>query len=219
VSVSAVRTRSTSAAGADRQARRGSGAAASPSPAPPVAPEPADAALLEGVARGRADAFTALVRRYERRFYTIARRMLGRDADAEDAVQLAFLHVLTRADGYDPSWKGSTWLYRVLTNVCIDAWRKRRVEEPEAAPRRIRGRTAMLGAPRATAPAGAERLDVQAALAKLPTEARMILLCCYVGGLSYQEIARVRGISVNTVKTQLGRAKRLMRRHLDEETS
>ena len=63
-----------------------------------------------------------------------------------------------------------------------------------------------------------ERIDVETALAKLPAEARVILLCCYVGGLSYGEIARVRGISVNTVKTQLSRAKRLMRRHLEEKS-
>ncbi|MBI3768147.1 MAG: sigma-70 family RNA polymerase sigma factor [Deltaproteobacteria bacterium] len=179
--------------------------------------EPSDAALLAGVARGRSDAFTVLVRRYERRFYTIARRMLGRDADAEDAVQLAFLHVLTRADGYDATWKGSTWLYRVLTNVCIDAWRKRRLEEPEESSESVRAPSVTFGGRRVSATAAAERLDVQTALAKLPTEARVILLCCYVGGLSYREIARIRGISVNTVKTQLGRAKRLMRRHLEEE--
>ena len=169
-----------------------------------------DAALLGAVARGRAEAFTSIVRRYERRFYTIARRMLGRDADAQDAVQLAFLHVLERAGCYDPSWKGSTWLYRVLTNVCIDAWRRRRQDEPMPA-QKISAQVA------AHVPRIAERLDVESALAKLPPEARVILLCCYVGGLSYGEIARVRGISVNTVKTQLGRAKRQMRRHLEEE--
>ena len=169
-----------------------------------------DATLLGAVARGRADAFTTIVRRYERRFYTIARRMLGRDADAQDAVQLAFLHVLERADGYDPSWKGSTWLYRVLTNVCFDAWRRRCQDEPEASAK-------MTAHGEAHAPRIAERLDVEGALAKLPPEGRVILLCCYVGGLSYGEIARVRGISINTVKTHLARAKRQMRRHLEEE--
>lgn len=194
-----------------RQAVRRPQAARSPRAASSLgaAGEPSDATLLQSVARGRSDAFTILVRRYERRFFVIARRMLGRDADAEDAVQLAFLHVLTRAGGYDAAWSGSTWLYRVLTNVCIDAWRKRRLEQPMESGAETSRHT----------PTDAERLDVEAALAKLPAEARIILLCCYVGGLSYGEIARVRGISINTVKTQLGRAKRAMRRHLDEEYS
>jgi RNA polymerase sigma-70 factor (ECF subfamily) len=59
-------------------------------------------------------------------------------------------------------------------------------------------------------------LDVDRALARLAPEARAILLLCYVQELSYGEIARVRGISVNTVKTHLARAKRAMRRHLSE---
>src|SRR5262249_34507530 len=147
-----------------------------------------------------------------RPFYMIARRMLGRDADAEDAVQIAFLHVLERAGAYQSTWKGSTWLYRVLTNVCIDAWRRRSHAEASAV-RRSDRRALPVTMPRAMPlethePPAAERVDVQRALATLAPEARIILLCCYVGGLSYNEIALVRGISVNTVKTQLARAKR-----------
>ena len=164
---------------------------------------PADGALLRRIARGDAPAFTALVERYERRFYTVARRMLGHDGDAEDAVQLAFLRVLLKAATYRDDWQGSTWLYRVLTNVCIDACRKRRHEagapveqEPERDERRV------------------ERLDLEAGLRRLPTEARVILLLCYAEDLSYGDVARIRGISINTVKTQLRRAKQLMRRYL-----
>lgn len=174
---------------------------------PATVAEPADAALLSRIARGDEAAFTAIVHRYERRFYTVARRMLGHDGDAQDAVQLAFLRVLLKADTYRAGWAGSTWLYRVLTNVCIDACRKRRHE---------------IGTPDTTEPshdarAGVERLDVEATLRRLPAEARLILLLCYAEDLPYAEVARVRGVSVNTVKTQLRRAKRLMRRHLKGE--
>jgi RNA polymerase sigma-70 factor (ECF subfamily) len=169
----------------------------------PAATDPTDARLLARIARGDEPAFTTLVRRYERRFYTVARRMLGHDRDAEDAVQLAFLRVLLKAATYRDDWQGSTWLYRVLTNVCIDACRKRRHET---------------GTPDATEPSrvepGVERLDVEAALRRLPPEARAILLLCYAEDLSYGEAARIRGISINTVKTQLRRAKLLMRRYL-----
>jgi RNA polymerase sigma-70 factor (ECF subfamily) len=169
--------------------------------------EPPDEVLLGRVAAGDDEAFTALVRRYERRFYGVARRMLGEDAEAEDAVQAALLRIYRNAPAYRDRWSGSTWLYRVLTNVCIDHWRKRRprhdAPDPSCAP--------------GSGPA--ERLDLDRALAKLPAEARAILLLCYVEELSYGEIARARGISVNTVKTQLSRAKRLMRRHLDEVTT
>jgi len=162
----------------------------------------ADAALLAAIAAGDEAAFTALVRRYERRFYAVARRMLGEEREAEDAVQTALLRIFRSASEYRDRWRGSTWLYRILTNVCIDQWRKRR-HVTEAADELGR-----------TESHGTDAIDVDRALAKLPPEARAILLLCYVEELPYAEIARVRGISINTVKTQLLRAKRLMRRHL-----
>jgi RNA polymerase sigma-70 factor (ECF subfamily) len=164
-----------------------------------------DPELLAAIAEGDARAFGDLVARYQTRFYGVARRMLGSDADAEDAVQLAFLHVLRSAAAYRTEWSGSTWLYRILTNVAIDLWRKRRrlAEDPEL-------ETASIAGP------GSERIDLDRALAKLPAEARAALVLCYVEGLSYAEIARVRGVTINTVKTHLLRAKRLMRRHLGD---
>ena len=128
--------------------------------------------------------------------------MLGDDAEAEDAVQTAFLRIHRHAAAYRDEWQGATWLYRVLTNVCIDLWRKRRRlgEAPEPGPRVER------------AARGASRRRPRAR--QLPAEARAILLLCYVEELPYAEIARTRGISINTVKTQLLRAKGLMRRYL-----
>ena len=167
--------------------------------------EASDAALLADVAAGDHGSFAALVERYQARFFTVARRMLGDDAEAEDAVQTALLRIYRSASDYRDEWRGSTWLYRVLTNVCIDLWRKRRRRRMEA-----------LEPDTQTTVPPASRLDVDRALARLAPEARAILLLCYVQELSYGEIARIRGISVNTVKTQLARAKRAMRRHLNE---
>ena len=165
---------------------------------------PADA-LLVRIATGDEQAFAALVGRYQGRFFGVARRLLDDDAEAEDAVQTTFLRVFRSAGAYRDQWSGSTWLYRILTNVCVDQWRKRRATDVSDA------------LDETPAPArGTERIDVDRALAKLPTEARAILVLCYVEDLSYAEIARARGISVNTVKTQLARAKRSMRAHLNE---
>lgn len=163
-----------------------------------------DAALLARIAAGDNAAFAALAERYERRFFAVARRMLGDEREAEDAVQTTLLRVFRSSSEYRNRWSGSTWLYRILTNVCIDQWRKRRpVAHDTDAVGTIDSR-------------GTDAIDVDRALVKLPAEARAILVLCYVDDLPYAEIARIRGISVNTVKTQLRRAKRLMRRHLKE---
>ena len=160
--------------------------------------------LLARIARGDSAGFEALVIRYQNRFYTVARRMLVDGPEAEDAVQRAFLRVLQRAGTYRVAWKGSTWLYRVLTNVCVDAWRKQRREALALArydpPHQDR-------LPREPSP-------IEVALLHVPAEARAILLLRYVDDLPYPEIARIRGVTVNTVKSQLRRGKMLLRRAL-----
>jgi RNA polymerase sigma-70 factor (ECF subfamily) len=153
------------------------------------------------VARGEEAAFAQLVKRYQDRLFTVARRLLGNRADAEDVVQRAFLQLFRKADSYNPRWQLSTWLYRILTNACVDELRRRRGrgELPDPPP----------------APRPGESLGVRRALESVPTEARLLLTLRYGGGLSYAELARVRGLSINTVKSQLARGKAILRKALE----
>ena len=167
-----------------------------------------DRTLIRKLTRQDGDALTALVGRYGPKMLGVARRLLGSTADAEDAVQRALVQVYMGAGSYREQWAVSTWLYRVLTNVCVDELRRRSV--------RARHRTVVEAEP---APAGREdpvpRLDLERALARVPREARVLLALRYVDGLSHAELARIRGISVNTVKSQLARGKSILRRALD----
>jgi len=140
---------------------------------------------------------------YAARLYTVAYRLLGNRADAEDAVQRALLKAFEARESYTPRWALSTWLYRVLTNVCIDELRRRRRVPPEPLPG---GRTATR----------VERTDLARALGTVPREARVLLALHYVNGLSYRELAAIRGISVNTVKSQLARGKAILKQALEE---
>jgi RNA polymerase sigma-70 factor, ECF subfamily len=96
----------------------------------------------------------------------------------------------------------STWLYRVLTNVCIDELRRRRVRNETD------GREDGIQLP------PVDRVDLARALETVPREARLLLALHYVDGLGYRELAAVRGISVNTVKSQLARGKSILRKAL-----
>lgn len=149
--------------------------------------------------------FERVAQEYARRLYVVAYRMLGHRADAEDAVQRALLKCFAARDSYSPQWAVSTWLYRVLTNVCIDEMRRRRSTAAAL-------RTSAESALREGSPRVGERIDVERALARVPHEARMLLALHYVDGLSSAELAQIRGISVNTVKSQLARGKAIMRR-------
>ena len=154
-------------------------------------------------------AFTKMALEYGARLYVVAYRLLGNRAYAEDAVQRALLKCFAARDTYSSRWAISTWLYRALTNVCIDELRRRRS-------RTAATRGASEIAPRHAGPMTAgERVDVERALARVHREARMLLALHYVDGLSFVELARVRGISVNTVKSQLARGKAIMRKALE----
>ncbi len=85
----------------------------------------AERRLMERVARGDQGAFGDLAQRYSGKLLAVAGRLLGSRADAEDAVQRAFLQCYAGAAGYNPRWAVSTWLYRILTNVCVDELRRR----------------------------------------------------------------------------------------------
>jgi RNA polymerase sigma factor (sigma-70 family) len=153
---------------------------------------------MGGVARGEEAAFDMLVARYGGRLLSVARRLLGSRADAEDAVQRALLQCYLSAGTYRSEWAVSTWLYRILTNVCMDELRRRKSRSGELEP------------PARPDPPG-EYLDLRRALSRVPTEARVLLALRYVNGLSYGELAKIRGISINTVKSQLQRGKGLLR--------
>ena len=148
--------------------------------------------------------FARLAEEYTPRLYTVAYRMLGNRADAEDAVQRALTKCFAARATYSPRWAISTWLYRALSNVCIDELRRRRpleaLDERLAAPRDG---------------GGAGHVDLARALERVPREARMLLALRYVDGLSYGELAAVRGITVNTVKSQLARGKSILKAALE----
>jgi RNA polymerase sigma-70 factor (ECF subfamily) len=150
--------------------------------------------------------FARLAEEYAGRLYAVAYRMLGHRADAEDAVQRTLLKSFVARDSYSAEWAISTWLYRILSNVCIDELRRRR---PAGELTEARAST-----PSAAAAISA-RLDIGRALDSVPREARVLLALHYVDGLSHRELATIRGISVNTVKSQLARGKAILRARLE----
>lgn len=157
------------------------------------------------VARGDQGAFADLAQRYSGKLLAVAGRLLGSRADAEDAVQRALLQGYAGAAGYDARWAVSTWLYRILTNVCVDELRRRATRAAHDL--------------RASAVSGNHHspdsyLDLHRAFLRVPREARVLLALRYVDGLSYGELARIRGITINTVKSQLARGKALLRAEL-----
>jgi RNA polymerase sigma-70 factor (ECF subfamily) len=94
-----------------------------------------------------------------------------------------------------------------VANVCIDELRRRKVRGHDEPLDEMSG--AISG------PRPGQRLDLTRALETVPREARVLLALHYVDGLGYRELAAIRGISVNTVKSQLARGKAILKKALE----
>jgi RNA polymerase sigma-70 factor (ECF subfamily) len=171
---------------------------------PPEGPRDED--LLAAFITGDNDAFSALMRRHEDRIFALAVRMTGNRPDALDATQDAFIAAFRQASSFRGDSAFSTWLYRIAINACRDVLRKRgRQPTPEEDPL-----TTHPPAVHATGldDAVALRLDVSAALAQLPDEYREAVAMHDLGAIPYEEIARITGVSVGTVKSRISRGRR-----------
>ncbi|MCD6351391.1 MAG: sigma-70 family RNA polymerase sigma factor [Armatimonadetes bacterium] len=175
----------------------------------------ADRELIKQFQAGNRAAFDELVRRHYNRAYAIAYRMLGDQDLAQDAVQAAFLRAYRGLPSYKQSAAFTTWLYRIVVNVCLDTSRRRN-RTPA---------TSLDTSPEDEGPSLGERLPddgqspeevllqreralaVQEALLALSPRYRTVLVLYEVQGLAYEEVAEVLKVPVGTVKSRLNRAR------------
>ena len=168
-----------------------------------------DEVIFKRVQAENREAFALLVERYQRRAFAVATRLMGSRTEAEDIVQQAFLRLYESRASYDPRWRLNTWFYRILANTCVDGLRRLRPTRP------VDG----LELPAADTPERdlvrrEQYALLQAGLAAVPVEARIVLTLYYGEGRTYREIAAIRGIAVNTVKTHLRRGRAALRKAL-----
>ncbi len=170
-----------------------------------------DEELMQEVADGDMDAFGELVRRHQDAAWRIAYHYVGDRAEAEDLAQEAFLKILDAASSYCPTARFSTYLYRVIANVCIDYHRKKRPDyvadmPPQESPADAPDRQ-LLTAERDRA--------IQRALDQLPDRQRMAVVLCYFEDLPLAEIADAMDTTYKAVERLLARARKSLAPHLE----
>lgn len=164
---------------------------------------------------GDADAFSPLVEAYQKNVYNLALRMTGNPEDALDMAQDAFIRAYNSLSSFRGDSKFSVWLYRIVSNVCLDFLRARKgraaVSLSQTGPD---GEDAALEIPdeRALPEAELERAltrdSVRRGLQALPDDQREILLLREIQGLSYEEIAAALSLEGGTVKSRIFRARK-----------
>lgn len=199
----------------------------SPAAIEPVSAATTDAEIVRRIVAGDRDAFCALMRRHNQTLYRTARSILKDDAEAEDAVQEAYLLAYRGMGAFRGEAKLSSWLVRIVVNEAIARTRKRKrraeiirldgdVESEVTA-----GEDAMDTTASMQPEQGAQRAETRRLLEKkidaLPDAFRTVFVLRAVEEMSVEEVAVALDIPEATVRTRFFRARGLLREALARE--
>jgi len=175
-----------------------------------------DAQVVRQVLRGKQEAFSVLVERYQKPIFSFIYRFYGNYELAQELTQETFLRCYQFLKSYDPERKFSTWLYTVAKNLCIDELKKQRsahevpMEDVLSAVDAKDAEGAVEHNQQVECIRREEDFKLLEALQELPAATRTVLLLHYFQGLSYQEIGETLGLPVSTVKIRIFRAKKIL---------
>jgi RNA polymerase sigma-70 factor (ECF subfamily) len=173
-----------------------------------------DEVLVERLRRGDGAAFRQLVLKYQRPLYNAAYRVLGREEDARDITQVVFLRIAERLEGYDARYKFFSWVYRIALNESLNLLRRAGREE-QLADDADETAGAEGADPESQLAAAQVSQQVQRALMQMKFTDRAVLTLRHFSECSYEEIAEILELKVETVKSRLfdarGRLRKLLK--------
>jgi RNA polymerase sigma-70 factor, ECF subfamily len=184
-----------------------------------------DLALLQRIVARDERAVAELYDRHSRLVFSVIRRILRSQSDAEDVLQDTFVRVWSRADTYDASLGSpSTWLTRIARNRAVDRLRAQRTRADVDGPAPD---TKESGEIRMAVAAVSDRPDVRTedaavttalrgAVARLPESQRVLIEAAYFEGYTHQELAARMGVPLGTVKTRIRAGLTALRGQLEQ---
>jgi len=167
-------------------------------------------ALVERCRAGDQDAFRELLDRYKDLVFALIARTVQDRSRAEDLAQEVFLRIHRGLPYFRGEARLSTWIYRIVANVCVQDTGRARAPVP---------------LDDAHSPSATDRQygdfelrdRLEKAIARLPPQYRLVIAAHYLEGLQYEDLAEALQMPLGTVKTQLFRAKQQLRRLLEGE--
>ncbi|NLP37898.1 MAG: sigma-70 family RNA polymerase sigma factor [Firmicutes bacterium] len=176
--------------------------------------------LVSRCQKGDLHAYDLLMQKYEKKVYTLCYRMTGNKEDAADLAQESFLKAFRALPSFQGQSSFSTWLFRIVTNTCLDERRKRQrkphiysLDNPlSTADGEIQLEFADEGpGPLQITLEQELQKEIQELLHRLPPKQRAIIIMRDLQGFSYEEMAEALEISLGTVKSRLSRARSRLR--------
>ncbi len=191
-----------------------------PEPRPAVAPlspaRAADRVLVERCRSGDLSAFEEIYKAHAGKLFSVACRMLGNPADAEDLLQEIFLSAHRKLDGFRGEAALGTWLYRLATNHCLDYLRSRASRTEQVTDALDDEAGLFETGSRGLAEQTVSKMDLERAMARLPEGCRAAFVLHDVQGLEHREVAEVLGIAEGTSKSQVHKARLRLRAMLSQ---
>ena len=176
--------------------------------------EKLDADLMTRCAAGDEAAFDALMTRHRKRVLNLIYRHVGDAAEAEDLAQETFVRLYRARRKYRPTAAFSTFLHRIVVNLCLNELRRRRRHPTEPLDEAVGTEAALTSGPENAVAQRELARQVRAALLRLPEAQRMATVLRRDEDLSYPDIARAMGCSVSAVESLLHRARLNLRKYL-----
>ena len=176
--------------------------------------KPKEDEIIRRVRAGDTDAFGLLVDEYQKNVYNLALRMTGSPEDAQDMSQEAFIKAYNSLSSFRGESKFSVWLYRIVSNVCLDFLRSRSKNQAMSLNVELDDGETELDIPDLRCLPEDEleraltRQAVRDGLEALPADQRQILLLREIEGFSYEEICRILALEEGTVKSRIFRARK-----------
>jgi RNA polymerase sigma-70 factor (ECF subfamily) len=188
--------------------------------------------LVALAASGSEKAYRELLDRYQRPVFSLIYRMVRDREQAEDLAQETFVKVFNHIGSFDPKYKFSSWIFKIASNLTIDALRKKDLKTVSLDGSRNAETPDEVDATRITVESRDENpeefleakelgQEIERAIGELRPEYRQAILLRHVEGRPYEEIAEIMGVPLGTVKTFIHRARGELREtlaHLRVET-
>src|SRR5262245_13023984 len=178
-----------------------------------------DEQLVAGILAGRGADFEILVRRHQGAVHNFILRMLHDPEEALDLTQEVFLKVFCSLERFDPRFRFITWMYRIASNAAIDQIRKRRQGVVLSLDATIGEDTDQVREVVGNGPTSDQMLEaretqdqLEEVLKLLSVEYCHVLLLRHQGERRYDEIARITGLPIGTVKNRIFRAREMLRK-------
>lgn len=175
--------------------------------------------LIDLAKKGDIIAFEKLIEDHQKKVYNIALRFMGNSEDASEIAQEAFIRVYRSLKNFKGKSSFSTWLYRIVVNICMDEMRKRKkqnivyideIVQTEKGEYRHEIES-MENSPQQQVEINETRNEIYNAIKSLSDEHKAVIILKDIQGFSYEEIAAIMKCPEGTVKSRLNRARNILR--------